>query len=323
MPRLPMPGGDGGHWGDILNEYLSVSHNSDGTIKPSAIPPLPSGATGATGAVGAIGFTGVQGAQGFTGADGATGATGPQGNIGLQGATGATGVGAIGATGVAGPTGLQGSTGVTGSTGSQGFTGSQGATGVAGGPGATGATGPNGIGVPTGGTINQVLAKLSSSDFDTAWVNKPPDPAWGGITGVLSGQTDLWSRLNSILSIWRTITVVLDGGGAIGVGPQKVYLTIPYGGTIKMWRMLALDGSTGSIQLDIWKNAFVNFPPTIADTITASLKPVITNAEKAESTNLSGWTTSVTTGDIIEINVDSVSVFTKIKLELFIEPTLP
>src|SRR5687768_2036269 len=31
MARLPTPGGDNGVWGDILNEYLSVEHNSDGT----------------------------------------------------------------------------------------------------------------------------------------------------------------------------------------------------------------------------------------------------------------------------------------------------
>jgi hypothetical protein len=33
MPRLPVPGADEGAWGVILNEYLSVEHNSDGTLK--------------------------------------------------------------------------------------------------------------------------------------------------------------------------------------------------------------------------------------------------------------------------------------------------
>jgi hypothetical protein len=33
MARLPNPGGDDGTWGDILNDYLSVEHNSDGTAK--------------------------------------------------------------------------------------------------------------------------------------------------------------------------------------------------------------------------------------------------------------------------------------------------
>src|SRR3990167_1446449 len=37
MPRLPIVGGDEDTWGDILNTYLLVSLNSDGTIRPSAI----------------------------------------------------------------------------------------------------------------------------------------------------------------------------------------------------------------------------------------------------------------------------------------------
>lgn len=37
MPRLPIPGSDDGQWGDILNDFLTVAHNSDGTIDPSTI----------------------------------------------------------------------------------------------------------------------------------------------------------------------------------------------------------------------------------------------------------------------------------------------
>jgi hypothetical protein len=35
--RLPVPGGDDGQWGKVLNEFLSVSHSSDGTLKNSAL----------------------------------------------------------------------------------------------------------------------------------------------------------------------------------------------------------------------------------------------------------------------------------------------
>jgi len=33
MARLPQPGSDKGTWGDILNDYLATSHNSDGSLK--------------------------------------------------------------------------------------------------------------------------------------------------------------------------------------------------------------------------------------------------------------------------------------------------
>ncbi|MCA9333617.1 hypothetical protein KC963_01060 [Candidatus Saccharibacteria bacterium] len=43
MARLPKPGSDKGTWGTILNDYLSVAHNADGTLK--------SGSTSGTGAL--------------------------------------------------------------------------------------------------------------------------------------------------------------------------------------------------------------------------------------------------------------------------------
>lgn len=38
MARLPTPGGDEGAWGDVLNEYLEVEHNTDGTHKTDYLP---------------------------------------------------------------------------------------------------------------------------------------------------------------------------------------------------------------------------------------------------------------------------------------------
>lgn len=45
MARLPIPGRDEGTWGDILNNFLSIEHNSDGTQKTL---PIRKGGTGAT-----------------------------------------------------------------------------------------------------------------------------------------------------------------------------------------------------------------------------------------------------------------------------------
>lgn len=39
MARLPIPGSDSGAWGDVLNEYLEVSHDSGGALKPDAVSP--------------------------------------------------------------------------------------------------------------------------------------------------------------------------------------------------------------------------------------------------------------------------------------------
>jgi len=37
MSRLPNPGSDDGQWGDILNTFLEVAHNTDGTLKDGIV----------------------------------------------------------------------------------------------------------------------------------------------------------------------------------------------------------------------------------------------------------------------------------------------
>lgn len=59
MTRLPIPGDDVGTWGDILNGFLEVSHNSDGTLKPDAV--TATGVTGSAGPAGPKGDTGPAG----------------------------------------------------------------------------------------------------------------------------------------------------------------------------------------------------------------------------------------------------------------------
>lgn len=46
MSRLPIINGDDGSWGTVLNDYLSVSHNTDGTLKSSVVTPLVDTAVG-------------------------------------------------------------------------------------------------------------------------------------------------------------------------------------------------------------------------------------------------------------------------------------
>lgn len=37
MARLPIVGGDDGDWGTVLNQFLSVAHNTDGTLAPATL----------------------------------------------------------------------------------------------------------------------------------------------------------------------------------------------------------------------------------------------------------------------------------------------
>jgi hypothetical protein len=145
-----------------------------------------------------------------------------------------------------------------------------------------------------------------------------------GFTGLLStADTTVQTALETIDSSGvdkGQVAIIFDGGGAVlTTGIKKVYLEIPYSGTITAVRLFA--DQVGSVVIDIWKDTYANFPPTVADTITASAKPTLTSAIKSEDTTLTGWTKSITKGDILEFNIDSVSTITKLTLTLNIDKT--
>ena len=111
-----------------------------------------------------------------------------------------------------------------------------------------------------------------------------------------------------------TITFVINGGGsAISTG-EWGHLEIPFACTITQ-ATLAADQS-GSIVIDIWKDTYANFPPTDGDSITASAPPTISAAQKSQDSTLSGWTTSVSAGDILAFNVDSCATIEIITLSI-------
>ena len=108
------------------------------------------------------------------------------------------------------------------------------------------------------------------------------------------------------------ITVNIDGGGSAITTGLKGYVTVPYGMTITSWTLLA--DQSGSIVVDVWKDTYANYPPLVADTITASAKPTLSSVIKNTSSTLTGWTTTVTAGDILAFNVDSATTVTKVTL---------
>lgn len=118
----------------------------------------------------------------------------------------------------------------------------------------------------------------------------------------------------------KQVTIIIDGAGSVITTGLKGFLSLPVAGTWMKWRILSIDSTgpatSGSIVIDIWKDTYANYPPTVADTITAAAKPTVTTAIKNESSTLTGWTTAFSAGDTIAWNVDSVTSFTKVMLAL-------
>lgn len=117
----------------------------------------------------------------------------------------------------------------------------------------------------------------------------------------------------------RTLGIVIDGGGSAITTGVKGYLQCPVSGTITSNTVLA--DQSGSIVIDVWKDTYANYPPTDADSITASAPPTISSAVKSTDSTLTGWTTSVTAGDCFGFNVDSATTVTRVTLELTLTVT--
>jgi hypothetical protein len=79
-------------------------------------------------------------------------------------------------------------------------------------------------------------------------------------------------------------------------------------------------GGTGSCVLDVWKTPFGSYPPTVANSITAAAKPTITGGLTYRDTTLTGWTTTLSAGDTLLVNLTSCSIFTYVMLVLTMQP---
>lgn len=154
---------------------------------------------------------------------------------------------------------------------------------------------------PAPGVVEQLYIWLDSDDQPNAYY-------WDSAT---------WQPLNVIpgLNI-KTIGITIDGGGAVISTGIKGDIYCPFDGTITGVVMLA--DQTGSIVVNVWKDVYANYPPDVADKITASAPPTITTGVKSLDTTLTGWTTSIAAGDTIRFNVDSVTTIQRVTLQLLV-----
>lgn len=159
---------------------------------------------------------------------------------------------------------------------------------------------------------NAVYDKLSVMVSDTAYAS-----GWNGVTDVAPSQNAVYDRLNDMAVM--TISFVIDGGGSTITTGVKGDLEIPFACSIEQVTTLA--DQTGSIVVDIWKDTYANYPPTVADTITASAKPTLSSASKAQDATLTGWTKTVNAGDILRFNVDSVTTCQRVLISLKVRRT--
>ncbi|KKM92049.1 hypothetical protein LCGC14_1222370 [marine sediment metagenome] len=101
------------------------------------------------------------------------------------------------------------------------------------------------------------------------------------------------------------IEFIIDGSGSAITTGIKGDVRLPFAGTI-LSVALSASKESGSIVVDIWKDTYASFPPTDGDSITASAVPAISSDTDSQDSTLTGWTTSVSAGDVLAYYVDSV-----------------
>jgi|SRR6185503_9002565 len=113
-----------------------------------------------------------------------------------------------------------------------------------------------------------------------------------------------------------TLNFVIDGGGAViatgvvgDIGPYDFDLTFAVGSL--------LADQSGSIAIAFWADTFPgNYPPTIADVISASAPLTISSDDHSQDTTLTGWTTLLPKGKSVRVNVNSCTSIKRVGVAL-------
>lgn len=126
-----------------------------------------------------------------------------------------------------------------------------------------------------------------------------------GVQGIQGPQGPAGSSASSL-------NYVIDNGSTQITTGIKGFVEWPFNATILGWTILA--NEVGSIVVDIWKDTYGNFAPTISDSITGSEKPSISSGQKNQDLTLNSFQVNVLSGDIWAFVVESVSIIKKVTI---------
>jgi hypothetical protein len=160
------------------------------------------------------------------------------------------------------------------------------------------ASGPDAVGRLAVGSNGQVLTADSAAALGVKW----DTPAAGGGGGE-AGAQDIG------------LEYVFDGAGSALTTALEGVLQVPYSGVITSVTLLG--DQTGSCVVDVRKATYAAYPTLTS--IVGGSPPTIAAAQKATDAVLSGWTTAVAVGDVLNFRFASVSGFTRLTVVLNVQ----
>ena len=107
----------------------------------------------------------------------------------------------------------------------------------------------------------------------------------------------------------------LEGGGVAITTGTKCYVQVPNDCIITKWVIFAK--SSGSITCDVWKDIEANYPPTNADSIAGTEKPLISSGTYNDDTSLVSMTTDWNKGDWVAIEVETINLIDWLKIDFY------
>lgn len=125
------------------------------------------------------------------------------------------------------------------------------------------------------------------------------------------------TNVDNINATVSNLQYVLDAGDSALTTGIKGQIEVPFNCTITAAVLIA--DQAGSIVVDIKRSTYSGFPTTAS--IAAAAKPTLSASQKMQDSTLSGWTTTLSAGDIIEYVVDSASTVQRVLVSLMVERT--
>ena len=152
------------------------------------------------------------------------------------------------------------------------------------------------------------MALLSKATFETTYQNSSGTFADNTTRQITESDMrqfadDIADSALFLDDSYDTIQFIIDGGGSAITAGIKGDIMVPFNCSVLGWDIVA--DASGSIVVDIWKDTYANFPPTVADTITGTEKPTLSSAQKNQDTSLSSWTTTLNRNEWLRFNVEA------------------
>lgn len=114
------------------------------------------------------------------------------------------------------------------------------------------------------------------------------------------------------------VGVTVDGGASVPGTGIKGYLKVPYNCTIIGWTIMA--NQSGSAVFDVKYATSVSGIGSTTS-LTGTAQPTLSGAQAIDSTTLTGWMVTLTSGMLLEFDLTSVLSVTRVTLELTLQKT--